>query len=188
MKSVDFNPSIGLSVNPFLWTAPIVLMVLLFVISGCKTVETPVPVYGTSEDVSQLLGEWFGEYSSQEANRHGVIYFKLDVNADSAVGQVIMKQGAWDDDYYEDLTAPHNQPSEMLTIRFVQVGIDRVMGRLDEYKDPVCGCPLHTIFEGHVEGDRIEGVYVTHGDEFHLTTSGQWWADRYKKPQVTVTK
>lgn len=190
MKSVEHRLSIKSAsiLKPFYRTAILVPAVLLLVLSGCKTVQPPIPVYGSSEDITQLLGEWYGEYTSPEANRHGVIYFQLDVNADSAVGQVIMKQGQWDDEYYEDITAPHNQPSEMLTIRFVQVGLDRVMGRLDDYRDPVCGCQLHTLFEGHVEGDRIEGVFVTHGDEFHSTTSGQWWVDRYKKPPVSVSR
>lgn len=190
MKSVECNPSRStpLFTSPFPQAPTLIIAVLLLISSGCKTVHTPLPVYGSGEDISQLLGEWYGEYTSQEANRHGVIYFKLDVSADSAVGHVIMKQGQWDDQYYEDITAPHNQPSELLTIRFVQVGLDRVMGRLDEYKDPICGCPLHTVFEGHVEDDRIEGVYVTHGDEFHMTTSGQWSVNRYKKPPVSVSK
>lgn len=186
MKSVAYKSSRG-PVSTQL-TLVFAVAVLLLLLSGCKTVQNPIPVYGTSEDTSQLLGEWFGEYTSQEANRHGVIYFKLDVDSDSAFGEVIMKQGQWEHDYAENIGSPDHRPSEMLTIRFVQVGIDRVMGRLDDYNDPVCGCPLHTMFEGHVEGDRIEGVYVTHGDEFHMTTSGEWWVDRYERPAVMVTK
>lgn len=190
MKSVEYKSSRSrlLISNRFPWAVPLILIILLLVLSGCKTVHTPIPVYGTSEDVTQLLGEWYGEYSSREANRHGTIYFKFDVNADSAIGQVIMKQGQWDEDYFEDINAPHFQPSEMLTIRFVQIGLDRVVGRMDEYKDPLCGCQLHTVFEGHVDGDRIEGVYVSHGDGFHMTTSGLWSVNRYKRPPVSVSK
>ncbi len=172
----------------FPFAAPVVLAVLFFLLNGCKTVQTPIPVYGTSEDITQLLGEWYGEYTSLEANRHGTIYFKFEVDADSAVGRVIMKQGQWDEDYFEDINAPHFQPSEMLTIRFVQIGLDRVVGRMNDYKDPLCGCQLHTIFEGHIDGDRIEGVYVSHGDGFHMTTSGQWSVNRYKRPSVSVSK
>lgn len=153
----------------------------LTLLASCGTVQAPVPLYGPDDELALLAGEWRGQYSSREAGRHGTIYFKLEAEADSAVGYVFMKPGSWESDLL-DKTPRVYTPSEMLTIRFVEMGRGRVVGRLDEYRDPGCGCLLETIFEGHVEGDRIEGVYTSHGDHFHISTSGQWWVERLASP------
>ena len=159
----------------------LVLPLLLTQLMSCKTTEPPIPLYGRSDEVQALVGEWRGTYESMDANRHGSIYFKLDAKADSAIGHIVMKMGNWDEEYFDDIRSNLHDRSELLTIRFVSFGMGRVVGRLDEYKDPVCGCPLETTFEGHVNGDRIEGVFVSHGKGYHLDTTGNWWVERISR-------
>lgn len=162
------------------------MIAIAILMSGCSSVKTPVPVYGGNDDINSLTGEWYGEYESREAGRHGGIYFTLETEADSAVGFVIMKPGSFEDELFDREKTLSSMRSEMLTIRFVSIGKGHVVGRLDEYKDPNCGCMLETIFEGHLSGDRIEGVYTSHGDVFHMSTSGEWWVER--RPSTTAMR
>jgi hypothetical protein len=154
------------------------ILLVIALVSGCKSTESPLPVYGLSSEVNQLIGKWYGEYTSSDTGRHGRIYFDLRAEADSAIGHVIMDPEAREmDDAFDDQLLS-SRLSEALTIRFVSIGEGHIVGRLDPYKDPNCGCKLDTIFEGHLNGDKIEGIFASHRDVFHLSTSGQWWVEK----------
>lgn len=155
-----------------------VYILLIVVLGGCRTINAPFPVHGDTSEVAFLKGEWRGEFSSMDTGRSGDISFILSAQGDSAVGSVIMNLWNWDDQKQNKNISGFGQPDEVLSIRFVSIGEGRVVGRLSEYKDPACGCALDTIFEGHLEGDRIEGIYMSHGEGFHLDASGQWWVER----------
>lgn len=158
---------------------PLAVCVLLIVgIGGCRSIAEPFPVHGGTDEVALLKGEWRGEYSSMDTGRSGDISFILSAQGDSAVGSVIMNLWNWDDQKQNKNISGFGQPDEVLSIRFASIGMGRVVGRLGEYKDPVCGCSLDTIFEGHLEGDRIEGIYMSHGEAFHLDATGRWWVER----------
>src|SRR5262245_26397835 len=57
---------------------------------ACATTPKPIPVSGSAADVSQLDGEWSGEYHGAGGGRSGLISFKLSAGADSASGDVLM--------------------------------------------------------------------------------------------------
>ena len=168
------------------------LLALLFMIgsiAGCKTVGTSVPVHGKSEEIALLAGSWRGEYESVETGRHGFIAFNLAAQSDSAFGYVMMQPGQPEKGFFDDFESGFNNSSDLLTIKFVTFGMGHIVGRLDNYTDPACGCSLETTFEGHMKGeDRIEGVYISHGEGFHIDARGRWSVDRIAKPQVAVTK
>ncbi len=63
---------------------------LAAVLTACHASRAPVPVVGTSGDVSALAGDWVGDYSSPESGRSGSISFSLKSATDSAVGDVVM--------------------------------------------------------------------------------------------------
>lgn len=176
LKQCDRKKAIISSLRPQATHYILLLLVLLFGTS-CTTVQK-TPVYGVQDEIETLVGTWRGEYESRESGRYGRIYFELEMSADSAVGHIMMSTGQWDAEQPFDFSIRSGQSTEMLTIRFVSIGDGRVVGRLDEYQDPNCGCQLETIFEGHVEENRIEGIYASHGDIFHLSTSGRWWVER----------
>ena len=152
------------------------VVILAAVLAGCGGSHAPVPVVGREADVSQLAGEWYGEYSSVESGRSGSIVFKLVAGADSATGDVIMTP-QW-------VTRQGNMPtqpgataqptSQPLSIRFVRVSGGQVSGALDPYPDPNCGCTLHTTFVGRLRADTLEGTYTSLHEQTRDVQKGRW--------------
>lgn len=141
-------------------------LLLLCTLSGCgASRSSPVPLVGTSADVSALTGEWAGDYSSTESGRSGSISFSLRAAGDSAFGDVIMIPSTWGRPLmpYRQQSAAGGQAPEttVLTIRFVRVQQGHVSGTLDPYADPQTGARLLTTFTGEVNGNSIAGTYTT---------------------------
>lgn len=67
---------------------------------------------------------------------------------------------------------------QLLAISFVQIGGDRVFGKLDPYMDPVCGCELMTTFEGRISGNVIEGTYSARHGHGGSVQQGSWRVKR----------
>jgi len=151
-------------------------------LSACGASRSPVPLVGTSSDVSSLAGEWAGDYSSAESGRSGSISFTLRAATDSAFGDVVMIPAGlgrplmpWRG---ENMTGASQVPaSTVLTIRFVRVEQGHVSGTLDPYADPQTGSRLITTFSGELKGNTIAGTYTTRlpsGD----TQTGRWSVQR----------
>jgi len=150
---------------------------------ACSGAQTPVPVVGASADISQMAGEWYGEYSSVESGRNGSIVFKLVAGTDSATGDVFMtpqmvtRQGAAPGE--PAVSQPTTTPA--ITIRFVRITGGQVSGVLAPYPDPNCGCTLHTTFVGRLQADTLEGTYTSLHEQSRDTQEGRWRAVR-KRP------
>ena len=156
-------------------------VLLPFALTACAASRSPVPVVGTTTDVSSLAGEWAGEYSSVESGRSGSISFTLRAAGDTAFGDVMMVPKG-----YGRALMPWNQPGtaaapsqtpSVLTIRFVHIESGHVSGTLDPYADPQTGERLLTTFNGEVKGNMIAGTYMTRlpsGD----TQTGRWSVQR----------
>jgi hypothetical protein len=153
---------------------PVVLLAAVLV--GCGGSQTPVPVVGRDADISQLAGEWYGDYSSVESGRSGSIVFKLVAGADSATGDVVMtpqwttRQG----NMPMQPSATQAPTSQPLSIRFVRVSGGQVSGALDPYPDPSCGCTLHTTFIGRLRSDTLEGTYSSVHEQTRDVQKGRW--------------
>lgn len=150
---------------------------------ACASKPIPVPL-APGSDASALVGEWTGEYTSPEAQRAGSIEFSLRAGADTAYGSVIMVPRPTVDpsvrpDQIQALTMK-GTTSQVLTIRFVRVEGNRVVGRLDPYKDPDCDCQLTTTFRGTFKDpNTIEGTFDSTGSGFdHVPSSGNWKVSR----------
>lgn len=143
---------------------------------GCSGAQTPVPVVGREADISQLAGEWLGEYSSVESGRNGTISFKLVAGADSAVGDVVMTpQWLMRQGNAPTGPSPTAQPtSQPLSIRFVRVTGGQVSGELAPYADPNCGCTLHTTFVGRLSSDTLQGTYTSVHEQSRDVQKGRW--------------
>ena len=157
----------------------------LLVLAAC-TSQTPPPVtvVAGKADLEVLAGEWWGEYSSADSGRQGRIRFQLEAGERTAHGDVVMMT-----DRSSGVPDPANPASrgpvvEALSIRFVQLdaGGAAVVGNLEPYRDPACGCILSTTFLGHLDGDRISGTYVSNGGPEHPTVTGRWRVDRRGSP------
>ena len=156
--------------------APLLAAVFTF---GCAATPEPVPLVGGREDVDRLAGEWSGSYDSWDTDRHGSIVFSLETARDTAFGDVMMVEREGAVDYvgdYESVTIRQRMPSppRVLAVRFVVVSGDRVSGTLEPYRDPECGCQLRTVFEGTLDGDTIEGTFVSEHLESGRLDRGRW--------------
>jgi hypothetical protein len=142
-------------------------------LGACATTQLKVPVGG---DVSVLAGRWEGDFSSRDGRRTGSIMFDLRAGRDTAYGDVLLvpeglqRQNQTRDDVH---VAP-----ELIAIRFVMVRDDLVRGTLEPYRDPSCGCRLHTVFSGTLKGSIIEGTYRTYHVDTRETHEGSWLVRR----------
>ena len=157
-------------------------------LAGCATRPTPVPVIGPQTDVNALVGEWTGDYSNPETGRSGSIVFTLKAGKDTAMGSVVMIPR--ENKRQITVGAPVDRPvvrtsvaagsSEVLTIRFVRMEGSHLIGRLDTYRDPDCGCELTTTFHGQfTDAGTITGTFTSTGSTMgHLPSSGRWTVKR----------
>jgi hypothetical protein len=145
-------------------------------------------VIGPRPGLSALVGDWSGEYTSPETGRSGSIAFKLEAGKDTAFGSIVMIPRAQYDRVSTGVPVEHpnvtgaalQRPGELLTIRFVRMEGSHVVGTLDPYRDPDCGCQLTTTFRGEFTSEStIEGSFNSVGSEMsHLPTSGRWKVSR----------
>lgn len=159
---------------------------------ACSAKHPPVPLVGEKADVSALIGQWTGDYSSAESGRAGSISFTLRSAGDSAFGDVIMVPSGtgkplvpWRPQDQANPGAQVTQPTganqapqtTVLTIRFVRVESGHVSGTLAPYADPQSGARLLTTFTGELKGNSITGTYSTllpSGE----TQTGRWSVER----------
>lgn len=150
-----------------------------FLLLSCGTSEPgPVQVIGVPEDLVPITGEWTGTYDSSATGRSGSITFHLTENPKGAHGDVLMVpkheviRGNEDPRRHDE--PPFPGPS-VLTIEFVRIAAGEISGRIAPYPDPeVAGATLETHFAGHVDGEWIEGTFVTYSDHGVSPRRGTW--------------
>lgn len=146
-------------------------------VCACSGNPEPVRLLAERSELEALVGEWYGSYSSSGGGRSGSIVFKV-TSADSvARGDVLMFPSLSDAAPARGNRvgpAPAGRPSELLSIEFVLVAGDQVMGTLSPYRDPDDGSLLTTTFEGQLETDTIEGSFMSRDSDDQLTQRGSW--------------
>jgi len=155
---------------------------------GCGLRAPRTEVTADDFDLAPLVGNWTGEYSSEETGRTGDVSFILRAGEVSADGRIELQARE-----PENVVVPADRlmvngrfaaPSrQLLTIHFVRKQGNRVVGLLDPYTDPVCACRVTTTFQGaFTDGRTIEGTYNTISSELaHNPTGGQWKVTRAKR-------
>ena len=158
---------------------------LSFAAQGCASKQTPVHLVADAADATALVGEWNGEYDSPQNGRSGSIVFKLKAANDTAYGDIVMLpkrdvQGMTAGDPNAARGGVVPAPGQVLTIRFVRLDGGHIVGRLDPYSDPDCGCRLTTVFTGEFQGSSvIEGTFESSGSTpMHPLTKGKWKVKR----------
>ncbi|MDX1438823.1 MAG: hypothetical protein R3284_02865 [Rubricoccaceae bacterium] len=161
---------------------PTLALLITISVSGCNITHSPVAVYGGSHTIIELDGEWEGHYTSRDTGRSGGIYFNLSAEDDTAVGEVVMTPhpryesgGTREGEVHGGIDREYSQ---VLTITFVRALDGLVSGQLDNYIDPDCGCTLSTSFVGEVNGDRIEGTFISQSREHNHINRGTWEVTR----------
>jgi hypothetical protein len=160
------------------------LLLAVFTAGGCSSTTSPappVPVSGSSADISALAGRWEGTYSSEATGRSGSIVFELHPGDKVARGDVLMipKDGSGAEAQVPSETI-HGMP-QVLTISFVSAEGGVLKGTMNPYRDPRCDCEVQTTFVGRLSGDRIEGTFTTTPNVGGTITTGHWSMARRKK-------
>lgn len=156
------------------------------VVLACASKPTPITVTGDSGDRASLAGKWTGAYNSPVTGRSGSIVFNLSRTGEAANGDVVMIPRGYDKaltPYGATTTAGASMQnptggSQVLTIKLVRLSGDTVSGVLDAYRDPQCDCPVVTTFTGRVNGDTIDGTFVTRGSQTAAPQTGTWRVKR----------
>ena len=162
---------------------PIVTLVasLAFLLISCASSEPgPVRVIGVPEDLVALTGEWVGTYESGVTSRSGSITFHLTENPEGAHGDVLMVPRQ-ERVYNNSPRPPHSMASSasVLSIEFVRIAGGEISGKMAPYPDPeVPEATLETHFTGRVDGDWIEGTFVTYSDRGVSPRRGTWRVHR----------
>jgi hypothetical protein len=143
---------------------------------GCASRPDLVPVIADRDAVDALSGVWDGTYQSDGIDgRSGNIHFELTEGRDSARGYVIMTAGALGNREPGRGAQPVAMPTtEHLSIAFVRSTAGFVIGELDSYVDPVCGCQLVTSFTGVARDDEIKGTFTTRHVDTGNLVRGAW--------------
>ncbi len=93
---------------------------------SCAWKSAPVAIVGPAQDIAALTGEWSGEYRNDAVRRTGTIWFKLEAEHDTALGDVLMipRESAM---MPPQPSAPDGwrDRSQVLTIKFVRVEAGR---------------------------------------------------------------
>ena len=130
---------------------------LAFVLTAaCGGAVSQIEVKGRDPDLAAVAGDWQGKYQGTDNPRSGEIRFSLELGMHTGEGQVLMT-GA---------TKP-------LAIEFIAVKANQISGSIQPYTEPSCACQVHTEFVGTLEGNEIDGTFITKvaakGTEMHGT-------------------
>lgn len=146
---------------------------------GCASRPPEIELTSSDFDLSPLVGEWRGDYSNPETGRTGTIAFTLRAGESSASGNVVMIPSSAD----SSLSSAAAVALSVIKINFVRKEGRKVIGTLDPYREPDCGCQATANFEGSFTDARtIEGTFITIPTQpGHNVTRGRWKVTRVKR-------
>jgi hypothetical protein len=156
----------------------------LLALEGCQSQRAAIPIAAEPELLASLVGEWHGEYASPATGSSGSIVFYLAQGEDHAHGDVLMipsSSAAADRASSRSAAAPVRPGPQILTIRFMRAEDGNVSGMLDPYWDPDCNCEVRTTFMGEIQGDRMDGTFVSLSGRPGVGRSTGWWSVTRRK-------
>lgn len=166
-----------------LWASAAAGLAATGVALSCGPRQRPeVPVYASPVDLTQLAGEWRGEYSSRDG-RSGQLVFNLEPGTSTARGEVYMYpevanwRGKPSGDEYGDRVARPGAGPAPIPVEFVWSEGGVVQGKLAPYRDPEVDRTLETGFRGSWRGELIEGEFTARDDD-QVIRDGWWRAVR----------
>jgi hypothetical protein len=153
---------------------------------GCASHPPATEVTASNFDLNPLVGQWRGDYSSSQTGRKGTIAFTLRAGESAASGNIVMIPRAdssltpAERELVTNVGAPGRT---VLKISFVRKEGGNLSGTLDPYRDPDCGCPVITTFQGSFRDARtIEGTFSTVPSQpGRSVTGGTWKVTRVKR-------
>jgi len=161
--------------------ATVILSLAFFFLSCASSQPGPVAVIGVPEYLATLTGEWIGTYESGATGRSGSIVFHLTENPEGAHGDVLMvpRQTFLYDRDVRQQGMTSSSGASVLSIEFVRFSAGTISGKIVPYPDPeVPDATLETHFTGRVDGEWIEGTFVTYSDHGVSPRRGTWRVHR----------
>jgi hypothetical protein len=156
----------------------------MLALAACRYTPSTVPMEGSPRDIARLAGTWDGEYSSVASGRTGSITFTIAAGKDTALGDVVMIPEHGQPLHAADAETwkhrEHARSSELLRVTLIRVDGGVLRGELEPYIAPDCQCHVTTVFRGGLNGDKIDGQYVTRAAG-GLVQEGRWSVTRRKK-------
>ena len=156
-------------------------LLVIATLSGCGAQLSQVPISASPQDLASIAGTWDGTYQTTKGGtRHGYVYFTVTAEKDSAQGYVLMtveQQTPEMNVTSRVYPAPSNR-AEQVAIRFVVIDGGYIRGELENYRDPECGCQLHTVFYGQRNGDVFSGTFQTRHRDTAMIVAGTWRTTR----------
>jgi hypothetical protein len=154
--------------------------VAILCVLACRYQPSPVLLRGSPPEIAALAGDWSGEYSGTQSGRSGSITLRIAAGSDTAFGDVTMLGDAGQRFVAADAPRDHlahARSADVLRVTFVRVADGRVSGALEPYTAPDCQCVVTTTFSGTVQGDVVEGTFVTRAAQ-GLEQTGRWRVTR----------
>jgi hypothetical protein len=136
-----------------------------------------IKITSDAMDMSLIAGEWDGEFSSQESGNSGKISLKLAKDGNNANGQVFMKGRLGPIGLNGPLVSTYSRP---LPIKFVHIEKNIIEGKVIPFKDLKNNVMIHTSFKGKIEGDVMEGTYISTIEKTEKSYTGTWKVTRQK--------
>ena len=146
--------------------------------------QTPgIQLASSDFDLDALVGQWRGNFSSNQTGRTGTIAFTLRAGESAASGNVVMLSKPDSLLTPEEREMMANVPDRtVLKIHFVRKEGGQLNGLLDPYTDPDCACKATTTFQGKFsDAQTIEGTYTTVHSQPGDITGGRWKVTRTRK-------
>ena len=115
----------------------------------------------------------------------GSIVFNLRAGTDTASGDILMIPANADPGTQMPREVDASRrPPQLLQLSFVRCEGSAVTGWIEPYTDPDTGEKILTTFDGLLDGDRIEGTFVSYGELSNRRTTGTWKVLRKGPPRT----
>jgi hypothetical protein len=135
------------------------LILSLPLAAACTATTSQVNVRGQLKDRIQISGEWMGRFGAIEEGKAGRM--RLLLREGRNTGEASVK------------FAKTGKP-ETVKVTELQVKGSRVAGTLDPYRSKGCSCLVRTEFRGLIQGDIMDGTFVSTFEDKRKPVKGNW--------------
>jgi hypothetical protein len=154
--------------------------------SDPKSPAPAIPTGGESQSLKTLVGRWEGTYTNPANGRTGTIVLEFFSGGKEAHGDILMIPPGSSARVPSAEETLRTMP-RVLEINFIDAEGSGLSGTVGPYEDPDSHCNAHTVFEGAIHGDSIEGPFRTEcldsrgqPDPNTPSTTGSWKVSRRK--------